>query len=132
MKPLTSSITSKKILQSRNRSINCCVSYKLIPTPPFERELKKLAKKYVSIKSDISALADELLINPRLGTPLGKDCYKIRMAISSKGKGKSGGARVITYVQIVQETIFLIAVYDKAEISTLSDLEIQDRLQRLQ
>ena len=53
------------------------------------------------------------------------------MAISSKGKGKSGGARVITYVQIVNETIFLVAIYDKSEVENISEMDIQNRLRRI-
>ena len=108
------------------------MGFKLIPTPPFERELKKLARRYSSIKKDISALAEELLLNPRIGTSLGSDCFKIRMAISSKGKGKSGGARVITYVQVLNESIFLIAIYDKSDIDNIAESAIRDRLKRLQ
>jgi mRNA-degrading endonuclease RelE of RelBE toxin-antitoxin system len=101
------------------------VSYKIIPTPPFERELKKLSKKYPSLKMDIMALANELKSNPRLGISIGSEYYKIRMAIASKGKGKSGGARVITYVQVVHELIFLLAIYDKSEITTISNADIE-------
>ena len=108
------------------------MSFKIIPTPPFERELKQLAKKYPSLKNDISSLAIELLRNPQLGTFIGSDCYKIRMAISSKGRGKSGGAGVITYVQIVKETIFLLAIYDKSEMQNISDSDIKARLKRIQ
>lgn len=66
-----------------------------------------------------------------MGIPMGHDCYKIRMAISSKGKGKSGGARVITFVQIIKTTIFLLSIYDKADIDNISDRELQERLRRL-
>ena len=69
------------------------MSFNIIATEPFERKLKRLAKKYKSLSSDLSAVINELAENPTLGTPIGKDCYKIRVAIASKGKGKSGGAR---------------------------------------
>lgn len=107
------------------------MSFKIVPTPPFERELKRLAKKYPSIKKNISGLALELELKSDVGTPLGNNCYKIRMAISSKGRGKSGGARVITYVQIINEIIFLIAIYDKSEMENISDRDIQDRLKSI-
>ncbi len=107
------------------------MSFKIVPTPPFERELKRLAKKYPTIKKDISALVDELESNPNLGVSLGNNCFKVRMAISSKGRGKSGGARVITYVQVIDENIFLIAIYDKSEIESLSDKDIQARLKSI-
>jgi mRNA-degrading endonuclease RelE of RelBE toxin-antitoxin system len=104
------------------------MSFRIIPTPPFERELKNLSKKYPSIKKDISILISDLLQDPKMGTPLGSECYKIRMAISSKAKGKSGGARVITYVQIIGEIIFLVAIYDKSDVESLPLSVIRERL----
>ena len=108
------------------------MSFNIIPTPPFEKELKQLSKKYPSVKNDIIALILQLQREPKIGIPLGNDCYKIRMAISSKGKGKSGGARVITYLQIVEKNIFLLSIYDKADAGNISDREIQKRLKGLE
>ncbi len=107
------------------------MSFNIIPTPPFEKELKQLAKKYPSIKSDITVLVMKLQQEPKMGTALGNDCYKIRMAISSKGKGKSGGARVITYVQVVETNIFLLSIYDKEDTANISDKDLLERLKRL-
>ena len=107
------------------------MSFNIVTTPPFEKELKQLAKKYPSVKKDITVLAAQLLKEPRMGTPLGNNCYKIRMAITSKGKGKSGGARVITFVQIIETTIFLLSIYDKADAANISDKELKERLKRL-
>lgn len=107
------------------------MSFEIIPTPPFEKELKHLAKKYPSVKKDIAALAAELILNPKLGTPLGYDCFKIRIALSSKGRGKSGGARVITHVKITATTIFLLSIYDKSETDAITDAEIISRVKRL-
>lgn len=69
-------------------------------------------------------MTEALQANPIMGEPLGKDCYKVRMAISSKNKGKSGGARLITCVKIVHETIYLLSIYDKSEQETIADEEI--------
>jgi mRNA-degrading endonuclease RelE of RelBE toxin-antitoxin system len=107
------------------------MSFKILPTPPFERELKKLSKKYVSIKSDLSQLIDSLLKDPTIGQALGNNCFKIRIAISSKNKGKSGGARVITYVKIVDATIYLLSIYDKADTDTITDNELLNRVKDL-
>lgn len=115
----------------RNPFNNFSMSYKLVPTPPFERDLKQLAKKYPSIHSDLANLEVDLLRSPFQGTPIGKDCFKIRIAIKSKGRGKSGGARIITFVQVVNQDIFLIAVYDKSESENISDKELQSRLKNL-
>lgn len=73
----------------------------------------------------------ELIANPKLGVPLGYDCYKIRMAITSKGRGKSGGARVITHVKITATSIFLLSIYDKSESDSIRDEEIVNRVKRL-
>ncbi|SDD38439.1 mRNA-degrading endonuclease RelE, toxin component of the RelBE toxin-antitoxin system [Algoriphagus faecimaris] len=107
------------------------MSYKVIPTSQFEKDLKKLFKKYPSVKSDISALVEQLQDNPKLGTPLLKNCYKIRMAIKSKGKGKSGGSRVITHVRVIREEVHLLSIYDKSEQSNISDSAINNLLELL-
>src|SRR5579859_5795177 len=74
------------------------MSYNIKITANFDKEAKPLIKKYPSFKSDIARLISDLETNPTLGIPLGRNLFKIRIAISSKGKGKSGGARIITYV----------------------------------
>ena len=104
------------------------MSFKIETIHEFEKELKRLSKKYPSIKEDYENLLYSLLENPQQGSPLGKDLYKIRMAISSKNQGKSGGARVITHVKIVNEKIYLIAIYDKSDMENISDSELKDRL----
>ncbi len=101
------------------------MNYEVIATDPFKRQLKKLAKKYRSLPKDLSPIVDELAGNPTMGTSIGKDCYKIRLALKSKGKGKSGGARIITFVRFVNETVFLLGIYDKSEQDTLSNVEIR-------
>jgi mRNA-degrading endonuclease RelE of RelBE toxin-antitoxin system len=102
------------------------MSYSIETIPPFDKQLKRLVKKYPSLKQELSDLAIQLEENPTLGTPLGNDCYKIRLAIASKGKGKSGGARVITHVYVQQTIIYLLTIYDKSKISDISDKEIKD------
>lgn len=104
------------------------MSYNIIITPAFEREVKPLFKKHKSLKSDLTSLFSSLEINPKQGKPLGKDCYKIRMAISDKGKGKSGGARIITCVRVTAEKIYLISIYDKSEKEDISDKELNELL----
>ena len=102
--------------------------YNVIAVPPFSRELKRLAKKYPSLKSEYQELVKELKENPEKGTPLGNNLYKIRLAIASKGKGKSGGARVITYLKTEQNNVYLLSIYDKGERDTISDNEIKNIL----
>lgn len=61
-----------------------------------------------------------------MGQSLGNDFYKIRLQISSKSKGKSGGARVITCVKVVETTVYLAYVYDKSEETTISDKYLKE------
>jgi hypothetical protein len=90
-------------------------------TDDFNHDVKKLAKKYPSIFNDLEALFEDLVKNPFQGDALGGNCYKIRMAIASKGKGKSGGARVITCIKIENDTIHLLTIFDKSDIGNISD-----------
>ncbi|MBK7939578.1 MAG: type II toxin-antitoxin system RelE/ParE family toxin [Lewinellaceae bacterium] len=103
--------------------------YSVVFIPPFDRQLKRLSKKYPSLKNDLAALGEVLANNPTLGTSLGNNCFKIRLAITSKGKGKSGGARVITYFYVSEQMVFLLSIYDKSEQTDISDKELADLLQ---
>lgn len=104
------------------------MSYEVNSTSLFEREAKFLIKKYASLITELGNLIDSLAEQPVQGTPLANNCYKIRLAIKSKGKGKSGGARVITCVIAVKQTVLLISIYDKSEQQSISNEEIEKRL----
>jgi hypothetical protein len=105
------------------------MNYKIQLTDNFKKEVKKLMIKYASLRSEITALGKKLAENPITGTPLGNDVYKIRLAIASKNKGKSEGARVISFVKVIDTTVFLLSIYNKGEKDTISDKEIQELLQ---
>ncbi|MFN6944151.1 MAG: type II toxin-antitoxin system RelE/ParE family toxin [Cytophagaceae bacterium] len=104
------------------------MSYSVKTIDVFERQAKKLAKKYISLKNELLTLVQELKENPELGTALGNNCYKMRLSIASKGKGKSGGARVITNLVISEKTVYLLSIYDKSEKANLSDKELKELL----
>jgi mRNA-degrading endonuclease RelE of RelBE toxin-antitoxin system len=104
------------------------MSYEIVAIPNFRKELKKLAKKYPSLKEDFGVLLESLEVNPLQGVSLGNNCYKIRMAIASKGKGKSGGSRIITFIKISQTTVYLLSIYDKSEKENISDSELKELL----
>ena len=102
------------------------MSYSVKTTPCFDKEVKRIAKKHQGIKSDLAKLIDSLEINPTMGTDLGQNIYKIRLAISGTNKGKSGGARVITYVMVISEIVYLSEIYLKSEHDTVdADLIVQ-------
>lgn len=102
----------------------------------FERGAKALRKKYPSFEKDYDTFLDELEKNPFAGESLGQHTYKHRMAIASKGKGKSGGARVVTYN--VQQTgtdealVTLMAIYDKSDIENVSDAYLRSLVQQIE
>ncbi len=90
----------------------------------------KDSAKNTNSLAELKILGEELSEEPTLGIPLGNDVYKIRLAISSKGKDKSGGGRVISYVKIDNETV-LLTIYNKGEKDTISDKEIQQLIKNL-
>ena len=102
----------------------------IIPTPEFVKAVKKLSKNYKKIAHDLEILKNELLIDPRSGTALGKNCYKIRLANSSIPTGKSGGFRVITYYLDTKGVVRLLLIYSKAEKDNVTDLELQEVLHK--
>lgn len=104
------------------------MSYSVLTIPPFDKQLKRLVKKYPSLKNEFAQLLENLEQDPAQGTKLGNNCFKIRIAITSKGKGKSGGARVITNFVITEETVFLISIYDKSEKENITDKELIELL----
>jgi mRNA-degrading endonuclease RelE of RelBE toxin-antitoxin system len=107
------------------------MSFKIELTDNFKKEAKRLVKKYRSLKSEITDLITELETNPTKGTPLGNDIYKIRLAIKSKGKGKSGGARVMSYVKVTQAEVILFSIYNKGEKDSISDKEIKGLIENM-
>ncbi len=109
-------------------------------TKSFKTAAKPLLKKYQSLSKDLLNLEKTLVSTPRLGTPLGKEAYKIRLKVTSKGKGKSGGARVISLVEttligyaeaISDEEIIvnLLTIFDKGDVDNISDKELKDLIQ---
>lgn len=106
------------------------MNYKLIPSAYFEKEVKRFAKKFPSLKSDLDEFRKMLLKEPRSGTPLGGGAFKHRLAVKSKSKGKRGGMRVITYLTIDlmlddMTNLYLLAIYDKSETQTLTKEELR-------
>jgi mRNA-degrading endonuclease RelE of RelBE toxin-antitoxin system len=101
------------------------MSYSVLTIPPFEKQLKRLSKKFPSLKVEYAKLIESLEVTPFQGIALGNSCYKIRIAIKSKRKGKSGGGRVIINVQVVDNNIFLLAIYDKSEQKDITNEEIK-------
>lgn len=107
------------------------MSYSVSVTRTFEAKAKRLMKKYGSLKQEVNALVVSLAQDPEQGTSIGKRCFKVRLAIKSKGVGKSGGARVITCVVHVLKEVRLLTIYDKSEQGTISAKELQALLDEM-
>ncbi|MGE0634857.1 MAG: hypothetical protein AB7G44_08875 [Bacteroidia bacterium] len=111
-------------------------------TRNFKKEAKPLLKKYPSLIKDLAQLQNSLIANPTLGTPLGNNAYKIRLAIKSKGKGKSGGARVISFLEnevigFIEKSekltvVNLVTIYDKSQTASISDKELKELIANIE
>lgn len=107
------------------------MNFNIILTHRFEKELKRLVKKFPSLKNEFAELIAAISANPETGTFIGNNCYKIRLSIASKGKGKSGGARVISYLYVDSETTYLLTIYDKIEKTGLKPNELKEIIESL-
>ena len=109
------------------------MNYTIKLYPTFKKQFKHLLKRYKSLEADTDRLVESLLQAPYQGADLGRGLRKVRMSIAAKGKGKSGGARVITLILAYSEDeseIGLLYIYDKSERETLTDAELTELLQR--
>lgn len=107
------------------------MSFSIVPTGRFKKEAKRLLKKFPSLKVELAELNKTLINQPSTGTPLGNNSYKIRLAIRSKGKGKSGGGRVITYLVSDATEVYLLTIYDKSEFDNIDDKTLKSIIQSL-
>jgi len=107
------------------------MSFNIEVTDNFKRRVKLVLRKFPSFKQEVGTLINSLEENPMQGTPMGHSCYKIRLAIKSKGKGKSGGARIITHVYVSETIVYLLTIYDKSDQENISDNELKELLTNL-
>lgn len=108
------------------------MSFEIKTISVFEKQFRRLLKKYPSLKPELFDLIQLLKESPEQGTSLGKNCFKIRIPIKSKGKGKSGGARIIANVVYIAETVYLLSIYDKSEKASLSNKELIELLRDIE
>lgn len=108
------------------------MAYSVKTISVFEKQYKRLYRKYPSLKSEILQLIRQLKENPMTGTSIGHQCYKIRVAIKSKSKGKSGGARLITHFVVKDELVYLLSIYDKSEKADLNASELDALLKLIE
>ncbi len=95
----------------------------------FLKKAKRLLKKYHTLQTGLEKLERDLIRNPKMGDSYGSNIYKVRLADESKGKGKSGGFRIITYL-IEENTestdIYLITIFDKSEEASIDKDDIKE------
>jgi len=108
------------------------MNFKIFTLSSFDKELKRLCKKYPSLKYEFNEFVKNLVDNPQQGTSLGLGCFKIRIGIKSKNAGKSRGGRIITFVEITDEEIYLLTIYDKSESSSISDAELRKLIEQVE
>ena len=107
------------------------MSYKIQTLSKFDKNLKALIKKYPSLKNEFIEFVKKLKDHPTQGIQIAPNCYKIRISISSKGKGKCSGARLITNIIISEQTVYLLTIYNKSEKSSISDKELKELLKEI-
>jgi len=90
------------------------MSYEVRVVDEFKKDVKKLFKKYRSIKTDILDLIEKLEEDYTIGIDLGSNLYKIRVKNSDIG-GKSGGYRVIYYTRLINDRIYLLTIFSKTQ-----------------
>jgi len=99
--------------------------------PEFEKSLKRLSRKYQSLKADYLAFLKELEKNPMMGDEIFPNCRKARITIKSKGRGKSGGGRVVFYFEIIEDKVILLFIYDKSEMENVQTAFIEQILKTI-
>ena len=102
------------------------MSYRIETIPRFEKDVKKLKKKFPKIKSDLVNFVNQLLLNPKMGIDLGENIFKVRIPNSSIPTGKSGGFRIITYYK-KDSILYLVTIYSKTEQYNI----LTDKLKRI-
>ena len=102
------------------------MNFKIDTIPRFEKDVKKLKKKFPKIKDDLAKFINELSLNPELGIKLGENIFKIRIPNASIPTGKSGGFRIITYYK-TNNTLYLVTTYSKTE----QDNILTDKLRQI-
>ncbi len=127
MKPTKSAQAGKKV----NPSTTSSKKFKVFPTQNFIDEAVEISKKYHNIKKDFTELRKELQKDPRKGDDLGAGMYKVRMAITEKGDGKSGGARVIVFVKVEEQEVYVLSVFLKSQYETAITSALKDRIKNL-
>ena len=99
--------------------------------PLFDKQFKKLAKKYNLIKNDLNSFIDDFDLVHKQAIPIKNDIYKVRFANSNKNRGKSAGYKMYYYVKI-DDIVYLITIYDKSEIQAIDETVVINAIREIQ
>jgi len=97
----------------------------------FDKQAKRLSKKYKNIKSDLTRLLREFDDYHQNAIEIKSNLYKIRLANSSKNRGKRAGFRIYYYIKIKQ-TVYMLTVYDKSEVEMIDEELLQDLIREVE
>lgn len=101
--------------------------------PEVQKKIKRLKRKYPAVTGEVRKLVVQLEDDDRPGDKIaevGYDVYKVRLPNPSAQRGKSGGFRVIYYVQLADHVI-LITIYSKTEQTDISSDKIRQVLENI-
>jgi hypothetical protein len=101
----------------------------IVPTPNFQKSVKKLLKKYKSLLKDLEMFFEDYELLQKQAQELGSNCFKIRLANSSIPIGKSGGFRVIYFIK-QENKIYLLEIYSKSQQANISKEQITEILEK--
>ena len=99
-------------------------------TDYFERLVSKLSKRYRNIEQDIDIFIDSIEEIKDIGISLGNNLYKARIKNSDKSKGKSGGYRLITYLQLKDKELTLVYIYSKSDLGNVKELYLDELIKK--
>jgi len=100
-------------------------------TETFTKAVKKLQKRFKNIENDYNKFIDSIKTIDNLGTDLGGGVYKVRIANSDKQTGKSSGYRLISYLKLIDNTLYLMYIYDKSDLDTISEKQIDTLIKKI-
>ncbi len=96
----------------------------IIKADTYNKAIKKLKKRFLYIENDIDLFFEQISTLDELGIHLGNNVYKARIANSDKNSGKSGGYRLISYLKIINNEIYLLFIYDKSDFENIKENDI--------
>ena len=99
-------------------------------TETFTKAIKQLQKRFKNIETDCEEFVQSIQTTENLGINLGNGVFKVRIANSDKKSGKSSGYRLISYLKLIDNKLYLMYIYDKSDFETVSEKQIDDLIKK--